>query len=79
MAAIRGQTKMIHAAAPLAQDMTNRRLKKAEGKVDGAKKRQNRTKSRMRAKVEWCLRSLKRVFGYTKLPIAASRRTTSGR
>jgi IS5 family transposase len=48
-----GQTAAIHEAAPQAQDMTNRRVKKSKGKVDKEEKRKNRTKSRVRAKVEW--------------------------
>ncbi len=51
----------------MAQDMTNRRVKKGKGEVDEDEKRKNRTKSRVRAKVEWASRILKRVFGYTKV------------
>ena len=65
-AGYQGQTKVIHQAAPDAQDMTNRRVKTRQG-VDEEKKRKNRTKSRVRAKVEWPFRILKRVFGYTKV------------
>ena len=61
-----GQSAAIHEAAPGAQDMTCRRIKKAKGQVDEEEKRKNRTKSRVRAKVEWPFRILKRVFGYTK-------------
>jgi len=61
-----GQTEAIHEAAPKAQDMTNRRVKTKQG-VDEEQKRKNRTKSRVRAKVEWPFRILKRVFGYTKV------------
>ncbi len=46
--------------------MTNRRVKTKPG-VDEDQKRKNRTKSRVRAKVEWPFRILKRVFGYTKV------------
>ena len=46
--------------------MTNRRVKTKQG-VDEEEKRKNRTKSRVRAKVEWPFRILKRVFGYTKV------------
>jgi IS5 family transposase len=35
--------------------------------VDEEQKRKNRTKSRVRAKVEWPFRILKRVFGYIKV------------
>lgn len=56
----------MHEAAPAAQDMTSRRVKTKAG-VDEAEKRKNRTKARVRAKVEWPLRELKRVFGLTKV------------
>ena len=57
---------MIHEAAPEAQDMTNRCVKTRQG-VNEEQKRKNRTKSRVRAKVEWQFRILKRVFGHTKV------------
>ena len=60
------QTKAIQEAAPQAQDRTNRRVKTKQG-VEEEKKRKNRTKSRVRAKVEWPFRILKRDFGYTKV------------
>jgi len=66
-AGYQGQSKTIHEAAPDAQDMTNRRVKKSNGSVDEEEKRKNRTKSRVRAKVEWPFRILKRVFHYTKV------------
>jgi transposase, IS5 family len=62
-----GQTEAIHEAAPKAQDMTNRRVKSNKGMVDEEQKRKNRTKSRVRSKVEWPFRILKRIFGYTKV------------
>jgi RHS repeat-associated protein len=65
-AGYQGQTEAIHEAAPQAQDMTCRRVKTKQG-VDENEKRRNRTKSRVRAKVEWPFRILKRVFGYTKV------------
>ena len=65
-AGYQGQTEVIHEAAPNAQDMTCRRVKTRQG-VDEEQKRKNRTKSRVRSKVEWCFRILKRVFGYTKV------------
>jgi IS5 family transposase len=54
------------AAAPKAQDMTCRRTK-YKNYVDEEARRKNRTKSRVRAKVEWPFRILKRVFKYTKV------------
>jgi IS5 family transposase len=65
-AGYQGQTKVIHAAAPNAQDMTSRRAKRKSG-VDEVERRKNRTKARVRSKVEWCFRILKRVFGFTKV------------
>jgi IS5 family transposase len=61
-----GQTEAIRAAAPKAQDMTCRRTK-YKNYVDEEAKRKNTTKARVRAKVEWPFRILKRVFGFTAL------------
>jgi transposase, IS5 family len=63
-AGYQGQTEAIHTAAPKAQDMTSKRVKTKAG-VDEEQKRKNRTKARVRAKVEWPFRILKRVFGFT--------------
>jgi transposase, IS5 family len=65
-AGYQGQTEAIHDAAPEAQDMTSRRTKR-EDVVDEVERRKNRTKARVRSKVEWPFRILKRVFGYTKV------------
>jgi IS5 family transposase len=65
-AGYQGQTEAIHEAAPGAQDMTSKRVKTKAG-VDELEKRKNRTKARVRAKVEWPFRVLKRVFGFTKV------------
>jgi IS5 family transposase len=65
-AGYQGQTEAIRAAAPQAQDMTSRRVKTKTG-VDEVEKSKNRTKARVRAKVEWPFRVLKRVFGFTKV------------
>ena len=65
-AGYQGQTAAIHQAAPAAQDMTSRRVKTKAG-VEEEQKRKNRTKARVRAKVEWPFRILKRVFGFTKV------------
>ena len=65
-AGYQGQTEAIHEAAPHAQDMTSRRVKTKAG-VDEVEKGKNRTKARVRAKVEWPFRVLKRVFGFTKM------------
>lgn len=62
-----GQTEVIREAAPAAQDMTCRRVKNHKGEANEEVKKRNRTKSRVRAKVEWAFRILKRVFKYTKV------------
>jgi len=65
-AGYQGQTETIHAVAPEAQDMTSRRAK-YKGGVDEVERRKNRTKARVRSKVEWPFRILKRVFRFTKV------------
>jgi IS5 family transposase len=65
-AGYQGQTEAIHSAAPQAQDMTSRRAR-YKGGVDEQERRKNRTKARVRSKVEWPFRILKRVFGFTKV------------
>jgi len=64
-AGYQGQTEALHAAAPEAQDMTSRRAK-YKGGVDEVERRKNRTKARVRSKVEWPFRILKRIFGFTR-------------
>jgi IS5 family transposase len=65
-AGYQGQTDAIHEVAPHAQDMTLRRVKTKAG-VDEKEKYKNHTKTRVRAKVEWPFRIVKRVFEYTKV------------
>jgi IS5 family transposase len=65
-AGYQGQTEAIHAPAPEAQDMTSQRTKRKDS-VDEVGRRKNRTKARVRSKVEWPFRILKRVFGYNKV------------
>ena len=76
-AGYQGQTEAIHAAAPAAQDMTSRRTKH-KGGVDDVERRKNRTKARVRSKVEWSFRILKRVFGFTKVRYRGLKKITSG-
>jgi len=64
-AGYQGQGEVIREAAPHAQDMTSRRTR-YRGGVDEEQRRKNRTKARVRSKVEWPFRILKRVFGFTK-------------
>jgi IS5 family transposase len=61
-----GQTEAIREVAPKAQDMTCKRTK-FKNYVDELQKKKNRSKSRVRAKVEHPFRILKRVFGFDKV------------
>ena len=60
-----GQGETIRNTAPLAQDRTCRRTR-YKNYVDELQKARNKTKSRVRAKVEHPFRILKRVFGFDK-------------
>jgi len=64
--AYRGQTDAIRKHAPKARDFTNRRCRHC-GVVDEAERAKNRTKSKVRAKVEHAFHIIKRLFGFTKL------------
>jgi IS5 family transposase len=64
--AYQGQSEAIRKAAPYAQDMTSRRTRYKQA-VDELQRRKNRTKARVRAKVEHPFRILKRVFGFVKV------------
>lgn len=61
-----GQGDVIRQAAPHAQDMTSRRTR-YKNAVDELQRRKNRTKAKIRAKVEHPFRILKRVFGFVKV------------
>lgn len=60
-----GQTEVIREVAPQAQDMTCRRTRYKDH-VDELQKKKNRSKSKVRAKVEFPFRILKRIFGFDK-------------
>ena len=64
--AYRGQTETIRKHAPRASDFTNRRYRHW-GRVDEAERAKNRTKSKVRAKVEHPIGVIKRVFGFVKV------------
>ena len=61
-----GQTEQIRARAPHAQDFTNRKWR-GRGWVNKIDKAKNRTKSRVRAKVEHAIGVIKHVFGFQKV------------
>ena len=62
--AYRGQRDAIRDVAPAARDFTNRRCKH-RGVVNEVEKAKNRTKSRVRARVEHPFLIIKRVFGFS--------------
>lgn len=64
--AYRGQQDVIRDCAPKAKDFTNRRYRHC-GIVDELEKARNRTKSKVRAKVEHVFGVIKRVFGFAKV------------
>ena len=64
--AYRGQTGIIHEHAPHAQDFTNRRYRH-NGKIDEAERARNRTRSKVRARVEHPFGVIKLVFGFVKV------------
>jgi transposase, IS5 family len=65
-AAYQGQGQAIRQVAPHAQDMTSRRVR-YKNFVDAIQKAKNRVKARVRAKVEYPFRILKRIFGFEKV------------
>jgi IS5 family transposase len=64
--AYRGQSAVIKQHAPNAKDFTNRRYRH-RGVVDEVERAKNRTKSKVRAKVEHTIGVIKRVFGFVKV------------
>ena len=62
----RGQREVIRAHAPNARDFTNRRYR-FKGVVDEIERAKNRTKSKVRARVEHVFGVIKRVFGFQKV------------
>ena len=64
--AYRGQRAVIRQHAPKARDFTNRRYRH-RGVVDEVERRKNRTKSKVRARVEHVIGVIKRVFGFAKV------------
>ena len=73
--AYRGQKDVIRDHAPNAKDFTNQRYRH-RGAVDEVERGKNRTKSKVRAKVEHPFLVIKRVFSFAKVrAIAGWRRT----
>ena len=61
-----GQSEVIEQCAPLAQDCTQRRYR-YKNRVDEAARAKNRTKSRVRSKVEHVFGVMKLKFGFAKV------------
>lgn len=64
--AYRGKRDVIKEHAPNARDFTNKRYRH-RGVVDEVERAKNRTKSKVRARVEHAFGILKRVFGFAKV------------
>ena len=64
--AYRGQTEAIREAAPEAQDMTHKQYRYKD-RIDEIEQAKNRTKSRVRSKVEHVFGVLKLKFGFVKV------------
>ena len=64
--AFASQKTLIRGKAPKAKDFTNERIRRA-GEVDEAKRAKNRTKSKIRARVEHVFAVVKRLWGFTKV------------
>lgn len=65
-AAYQGQGEKIRHKAPLAQDMTSRRARYKQV-VDQLQRQKNRTKAKVRSKVEHVFRVMKRQFGFDRV------------
>ena len=65
--AYQGQTEVIHEVAPRAQDFTQRRCRYQGKIVDEVAWAKNRTKSKVRARVEHVFQVMKLQFGFVKV------------
>ena len=66
---------MIREHAPKARDFTNRRYRH-RGVVDEVERAKNRTKSKVRARVEHAIGVVKRVFGFAKVRYRGLKKNT---
>jgi IS5 family transposase len=64
--AYRGQSDVIHQCSPQAKDFTNKRYR-YKNRIDEVERAKNRTKSRVRSKVEHVFAVLKLKFGFVKV------------
>ena len=61
------QQELIHSKAPLAKDFTNERVRQAGQEPNKVKRRKNRNKSKIRARVEHVFGVVKRLWGFSKV------------
>ena len=73
--AYRGQRAVIRQHAPKARDFVNRRYRH-RGVVDEVERVRNRTKSKVRAKIEHSIGVIKRVFGFAKVRYRGLKKNT---
>src|SRR5437667_9904942 len=73
--AYRGQRAAIRESAPKARDFTNRRYRHRGG-VDEVERAKNRTKSKVRARVEHVIGIIKRVFCFAKVRYRGLKKNT---
>jgi IS5 family transposase len=73
--AYRGQRAVIREHAPKARDFTNRRYRH-RGVVDEVERAKNRTKSKVRARVEHAIGVIKRVFGFAEVRYRGLKKNT---
>ena len=73
--AYRGQRAVMRRHAPRAQDFVNRRYRH-RGVVDEVERVKNRTKSKVRARVEHSIGIIKRVFGFAKVRYRGLKKNT---
>ena len=66
---------MIRQHAPTAKDFTNRRYRH-RGVMDAVERAKNRTKAKVRAKVEHPIGVIKRVFGFAKVRYRGLKKNT---
>jgi len=64
--AYRGQAEVIHPRAPRARDCTHHRCRYKD-RINEAERAKNRTKSRVRSKVEYVFAVMKLKFGFVKV------------
>jgi IS5 family transposase len=62
---------VIHARAPRAKDFTHRKYR-GRGWFNEAERVKNRTKSKVRAKVEHAIGIIKHVFGFQRVRVSAA-------